>query len=473
MQILTSSEMEGRATATKGQRKAAVYIQQQFSKLGLKPGTADDFQLPFIVYRDSVVKTGLRVNEIDYVRGVDYGVYTDYNHACDLRFSELVFAGYGINDKKYDNYKDLNVSGKLIVVYGDEPMKDGKYIMTGTTNKGYWYYPPAKAKAARGLGAAAVLVIMKEFPVKMYDMELSSLWRTPYQFFAGVNTFFISEKVAKEIFKEKYKEIEDGIKKDTLPSFVLDDVKIKLNFSRKLLKLESSNVLGILEGTDKKDEYVLITAHYDHLGKINNNIYYGADDNGSGTSAVLKLAEAFAKAKEAGHKPRRSIVFMLVSGEENGLWGSDIYASNPIFPLDKTTVNLNMDMIGRTGGVYQKDKDSANYVFVIGDDKLSSDLRPISENNNKYTKLKLDYRYNDLNDTHYYYYRSDHYNFATRGVPIIFYTDGEHADYHKTSDTMEKINYALLARRAQLVFYTAWEMANMDRMLKRDIPLKQ
>jgi Zn-dependent M28 family amino/carboxypeptidase len=165
-------------------------------------------------------------------------------------------------------------------------------------------------------------------------------------------------------------------------------------------------------------------------------------------------------------------VFILVSGEEKGLWGSDYYTSHPIYPLEKTTVDLNIDMIGRTGFEYDKNKDSVNYVYVIGDDKLSSDLRPISEKNNKTTGLRLDYKYNDLNDPNYFYYRSDHYNFAKHGVPIIFYTDGEHKDYHKPSDTVDRINFNLLSKRAKLVFYTAWEMANMDRMLKRDIPLK-
>jgi len=198
----------------------------------------------------------------------------------------------------------------------------------------------------------------------------------------------------------------------------------------------------------------------------------GADDDGSGTVSILELAEAFAKAKAEGKGPRRSIVFMTVSGEEKGLWGSEYYSNNPVYPLDKTSVDLNIDMVGRIGEEYLKDKDSTNYVYVIGDDKLSSDLTPITNQVNKNLKLKLDRKYNDLNDKNRFYYRSDHYNFAEKGVPIIFYFNGVHADYHRPTDTPDKINYKLMAKRVQLVFYTAWEMANRNDMLKRDIKLE-
>jgi Zn-dependent M28 family amino/carboxypeptidase len=162
---------------------------------------------------------------------------------------------------------------------------------------------------------------------------------------------------------------------------------------------------------------------------------------------------------------------MTVSGEEKGLWGSEHYSDHPLFPLEKTTVDLNIDMIGRIDPK-RKAGDSTNYVYVVGDDKLSSDLRPISEAmNKKYTKLELDYKYNAPRDPERIYYRSDHYNFARKGVPIIFYFNGTHNDYHRPTDTPDKINYNLMAKRAQLVFYTAWEMANRNAMLKRDIPL--
>ena len=174
------------------------------------------------------------------------------------------------------------------------------------------------------------------------------------------------------------------------------------------------------------------------------------------------MAEAFAKAKAAGHGPRRNVLFMAVSGEEKGLWGSEYFSNYPSIPLEKTTADLNIDMIGRVD-TERKTADTLNYVYVVGDDKLSTELKPLSESvNKKYTKLALDYRFNDPKDQHQIYFRSDHYNFARKGVPVIFYYDGMlQADYHKPGDTPDKINYTLLKKRAHLIFYTAWETSSL------------
>jgi Zn-dependent M28 family amino/carboxypeptidase len=229
-------------------------------------------------------------------------------------------------------------------------------------------------------------------------------------------------------------------------------------------------VLGYLEGSDLRDQLLVISAHYDHLGRKDSVIYFGADDDGSGTVSLLEMAAAFSRAKAAGKGPRRSILFLANSGEEKGLWGSEYYTDHPLYPLDKTTADLNIDMIGRRDPA-RKQGDSNNYVYIVGDDKLSTDLRPINvEVNKKYTGLELDYKFNNPKDPLRIYYRSDHFNFARKGVPIIFYFDGIHSDYHKPTDTPDKINYDLMAKRAQLVFYTAWEMANRNEMLKRDLP---
>jgi Zn-dependent M28 family amino/carboxypeptidase len=284
--------------------------------------------------------------------------------------------------------------------------------------------------------------------------------------------FYISPKVAGMLLGTTPESLTEKIKANAIAHKPYRGLTA-LHYGKQTISENVSNVLGLIEGTDKKDEYVVITAHYDHVGKRSDGtIYYGADDDGSGTTGILELAEAFTAAKAAGKGPRRSILLMTVSGEEKGLWGSQYYSENPIFPLEKTTVDLNIDMIGRIGSDYVKDKDSVNYVYTIGDDKLSSDLAPITDQvNDTYTKMKLDRRYNDPKDPNRFYYRSDHYNFAAKGVPIIFYFNGVHADYHKPTDTPDKINYPLMAKRAQLVFHTAWEIANREEMLKRDMPL--
>ncbi|AZA83422.1 peptidase M28 [Chryseobacterium lactis] len=220
---------------------------------------------------------------------------------------------------------------------------------------------------------------------------------------------------------------------------------------------DSENILAFIEGSEKPEEIVVVSAHYDHVGVKNGVVYNGADDDGSGTVAVMEIAKAFQEAKKAGNGPKRSMLFLHVTGEEHGLFGSEYYSENPVFPLANTVVDLNIDMIGRD--------DPANrgkqYVYVIGSEMLSSQLKVINEAANKRTNnLELNYKYDDLNDPEQLYYRSDHYNFAKHNIPVAFFFDGIHEDYHKPTDKPDKIDYQLLEKRTQLVFTTAWDIAN-------------
>ena len=233
---------------------------------------------------------------------------------------------------------------------------------------------------------------------------------------------------------------------------------VKQLFGKKR-RIKGENVLGYIEGGDLKNELIVITAHYDHLGKHDSLVFNGADDDGSGTVAALEIAEAFILAKKAGKGPRRSVLIMPVSGEEKGLLGSKYYTDNPIYPLENTVANLNIDMIGRLDDWH----DTANYVYLIGADRLSQELHDISERVNKeYIGLNLDYKFNEEDDPNRYYYRSDHYNFAKNNIPVIFYFNGVHEDYHKVSDTVEKIDFQKIETITRLVFLTAWELANRD-----------
>jgi Zn-dependent M28 family amino/carboxypeptidase len=221
---------------------------------------------------------------------------------------------------------------------------------------------------------------------------------------------------------------------------------------------DSENIWAFIEGTETPEEILVISAHYDHVGTKNGETFNGADDDGSGTVALLELAQAFHTAKKDGYGPKRSILFLHVTGEEKGLHGSRYYSENPLFPLKNTIANINIDMIGRRDTLH---KNTNNYVYVIGSDRLSTDLHKINEAANaEYTQLELDYKYNDINDPERIYYRSDHYNFAKKGIPAIFFFNGVHGDYHLPSDTPDKIEYDALAKRAQLAFATAWELAN-------------
>lgn len=220
---------------------------------------------------------------------------------------------------------------------------------------------------------------------------------------------------------------------------------------------DSENILAFIEGSEKPEEIVVISGHYDHVGTRNGVVYNGADDDGSGTVAVMEIAKAFQAAKKAGNGPKRSILFLHVTGEEHGLFGSEYYTDNPVFPLANTVVDLNIDMIGRD----DPENRGKQYVYVIGSEMLSSQLKFINEAANKMTNnLELNYKYDDPKDTERLYYRSDHYNFAKNNVPVAFFFDGIHEDYHKPTDDVEKIDYNLLAKRTQLVFATAWQLAN-------------
>ena len=226
-------------------------------------------------------------------------------------------------------------------------------------------------------------------------------------------------------------------------------------------KLNSINVASIIEGSHYPNEYIVITAHLDHVGIEGEDIFNGADDDGSGSMALLEIAQAFKMASLDGYRPKRSIVILHVSAEEKGLLGSEYYTDNPLYPLEDTITNLNVDMIGRTDPT--RDSDNDNYIYLIGTDRLSSMLHETSEKVNKNTvDLELDYRFNAWDDPNRFYERSDHYNFAKNNIPVIFYFSGTHEDYHGPGDTPDKIRYDLLTKRTKLIFHTAWEIANMD-----------
>ena len=231
-------------------------------------------------------------------------------------------------------------------------------------------------------------------------------------------------------------------------------------------KVETENLASIIKGSEYPDEYIIITAHLDHIGiDKNGDINNGADDDGTGNVALLEMAEAFKQAEKEGFGPKRSLVFLHVTGEEKGLLGSKYYTENPLYPIKNTVANLNIDMIGRINP--KRETEDPNYIYLIGSDKLSQELHDISEAvNDKYIQLELDYTYNDERDPNRFYYRSDHYNFAKKNIPVIFYFNGTHEDYHKPTDTADKINYPVLEKRIKLIFYTACELANRENRIQ-------
>ena len=280
-----------------------------------------------------------------------------------------------------------------------------------------------------------------------------SLYVYASDYFQGRETGSIGQKRAIDFLQYFYSS--HGIN----PAKGTDFYTQSMTLDIKGVDVNTENLAAIIEGSKFPEEYIIISAHLDHIGIENGEINNGADDDGSGTVALLEIAEAFKMAKMQGNGPKRTVIFLHVTGEEKGLLGSQYYTQNPLYPLKETMVNLNVDMIGRTDPK-RIDKDP-NYIYLIGADRLSQDLHDISEKANlEHTQLKIDYIFNEEDDPNRFYYRSDHYNFAKNNIPVIFYFSGTHEDYHKPGDTVDKIMYELLAKRTKLIFYTAWELAN-------------
>lgn len=468
LSVIASAEMEGRETATPGQKKAAAYIEAQFKKMGLKPGNGDSYQQLYPVYQDALTYKKLSVNGRNFEWDKDYSFSLQTIGSGDWSYNNTIFAGYGIVDSanKINDYANLDVKGKVVLVLEGSATSAPAQSGRGMNNSPSSSF--AKMRVAMTKGAAGLLVISSDFPRKNPTPVKGSMYlRKPTA--AGFLMATISTEVATALVgRTSQLSVADfkNLKKDNYVA------ELKLAATKTTENLESSNVVALLPGTDKKDEYLFVTGHYDHLGKRGNVIYYGADDDGSGTVGVMQMAEAWAAAAKKGKGPRRSIVFMTVSGEEKGLWGSEYYSEHPIYPMDKTTADLNIDMVGRVD-TERKTADSLNYVYVIGHDKLSTELPIINEAANaNSSKITLDYKYDDPNDKNFIYYRSDHYNFAKKGVPILFFYDGMLlADYHQPTDTIEKINFDLMQKRVMMIFHTSWEIANRDNMLKRDLKL--
>ena len=481
LNVLASDEFEGRETGTPGNQKAAEFIREKFQSFGIPPIPGSDTYFQPIQFNwISWNRADIKVNDETFRHGWDFLAYHVHNTSLELKnVNEVTFAGYGIEEGEYSDYSTLDVKDKVLIVLQGEPTdKLGNSLISGTKEVSDWSTDwTKKIKLAKSKGAKTILIVHNKLQKlagenrNMWFGRHTSLGAT-LDFDQFCNSIYISSSFAKTLMGKSYKKVVKArkkIQKKKKPAPVIIPVDMSIMLDKKESYLKGENVLGFIEGTDPelKNEIVVVSAHYDHLGKRGNDVYNGADDNGSGTSTVLEVAQAFAKAKAAGVGPRRSVLCILVTGEEKGLLGSKYYTSKPIFPLENTVVDINVDMVGR---VDKKYKDNPEYIYVIGSDRLSSALHAINEGvNEKYTNLTLDYTYNAESDPNRYYYRSDHYNFAEKGIPAIFYFNGTHKDYHRTTDTVEKIEFDKMAKIANLVFYTTWEIANRDTRIEVDV----
>jgi hypothetical protein len=453
---IASDELEGRDTGSEGQRKAAEYIANHFKSLGLtaiapqSDGSKGYFQ-KFNLYKNGWQDAYIKIGDGKRMHFKEFFPNGIVNIPTEIT-TELILV---------KNASEMNdVEGKGVLFFETDDKESTKAITAAAFDAGVstvLIISNADENRFKTLAAERQAVLSRYNRMRLEATDNTSQpSKSP--------SFVVSSALAAEMLgvsHQKLMKAKSGKK-------TLKNATVTLKSQRGDELVETMNVMGFMEGTDRKDEVIVITAHYDHVGiDKKGEIYNGADDDGSGTCSILELAEAFAKAKAAGNGPRRSILFMTVTGEEKGLLGSRYFTDvDPVIPLKQLVCDLNIDMIGR---VDKEHADNDKYVYLIGSDKLSSELHAISEKANKESiNFDLDYTFNDPDDPNRFYYRSDHYNFAKNKIPVIFYFTGVHEDYHRPGDDVEKIMFPKYQQIVRLVFHTAWELANRDERIVVD-----
>ena len=455
MYAYSSDEFEGRGTPSKGQQLAVEYLVNHYKNLGIPSVKNGSYLQAVPLQLEDKPDISLSISNQKFIY---YQDYISYTNGPDKNYEsvEIIFAGYGIDNPAYSDYLNIDVKNKVVVVIGGEPLDENENYFINGNSKSKWSNSreeiSLKKSIAKNKGAQA-LILVDEYLFRRYKsrFQYSDSGRGEKRMALGndeENNFQVL------LFSEKHK------------SFLsTESLSLSMTFSKNIQSFTADNVAAIIKGSEFPNEYIILTAHLDHVVPKNGEIYNGADDNGSGTVAMLEIAESFALAKKLGKKPKRSIIFLHVTAEERGLLGSKYYADHePLVPIKQTVANLNMDMMGRADP--ERGVRNLNYVYIIGSDILSDDLHNINLEANNYANLELDFRFNDINDPNQFYYRSDHFHFVKNNIPAIFYFSGTHEDYHQPSDTAEKILYEPYKKRVKLIFHTAWGLANREERIK-------
>lgn len=476
---LAGEDPQGRGNGQPGLKLAADYIVDFYKELGLKPADERGTYLqPYEIWKTNVAEASLSIifpgkkgNHVTlgFHNNVDFAIYGTGLSVNQSVTTDVVFAGYGLTEGSYDDYASIKAQGKIVLIVDGSPkLNDGEAPFDGSVSSGFRQLR-SKSRNAIEHGAAALIIVQNPWDKGLFAQRLQGVKRFNRGRTGPVPSgetatpiIIIRPSVARSLLTGTGKAIESlitTIQSTGKPSsMAIKKVKMSYGFKLNVESIISNNVAAILEGTDPelKDEYIVLSAHYDHQGvRDNGSVYYGADDDGSGTVSVMEIAKAMANSP---NKPRRSILFLNVSGEEIGLVGSAYFAEHPLVPLEDIIADVNMDMVGRN---------AADSIYIIGSNMLSQDLHDINEAAAKMIpNMFLDYKYNDKDDPNRFYYRSDHYNFAKNNIPVVFYFNGVHADYHRPTDTVDKIDFAKIQKVSRLAFLTTWEVANRDERLR-------
>ena len=481
LEFLASDELEGRETSTRGEKLAALYIKTELQKYGVKPYFEDNSFLQTFNLDAGTINPGSKItikNEKNN-KSSEFKVIDDFFASMEtskMKINEntpIIFAGYGITapEFNYDNYTNLDVKGKIVVVIPGEPSSDDSKFFNGEEETRY-SSTRTKSSIAKDHGALVVISVADKNFEARWDFIKRFFTRPSFHIIDSNNkssdflSVYVKSSVGKSLFSDQQYSLEDLMAKaekgEPLNVFTLN---AKINFEIKKNEdiRQASNVIGVIPGNDPvlKNEYVAIGAHYDHLGIQNGKVFNGADDDGSGTVTVMEVAKAFG----ISHNNKRSILIAFHTGEEKGLLGSQYLTNNLDIIKDKRLISqINIDMVGR---------ENTDSIYSIGSDKLSSEMKKIVEEaNNETVKMVLNYKYDDPSDPNRFYYRSDHYNYAKHGIPIVFFFDDMRTDYHKDTDEVDKINFEKMKKIATLVYTVADKIANLDHRLIVDKPIK-
>lgn len=466
--ILASDEMGGRELGTEENIKAAHYLADRLNDMGYTPiNELGGFFQNAVFTKANWETSEMNIGDQKFRHLWDFVSFPTDGRNVTIEDEKIIFLGYGIDDSRYSDYRQNSVRGKTILIYEGEPKKnDGTYWISKSKEPSFWSETTNKLKIAKRMGVKNVLIITQDFKTFLTDNRRKALGSVTKlgpitEEHLPPGHIYLSSSLAQKITGEMTNKIiaaRDKINTSGQSNSIEFNTDLQVKLIKNSLVTKGANVLGYLPGSVSPEEVVIVSAHYDHIGKRGDYIFNGADDNGSGTSTLLEIAEAFILAKKEGYEPRRSILFLWVTGEEKGLLGSQYYTENPVFDLDNTIADVNIDMVGRIDNRYVNNPD---YIYVIGSDRISPELHKINEAmNQKYSHLILDYKYNDEKDPNRFYYRSDHYNFAKNGIPSVFFFNGVHADYHKDTDTVDKIHFGKMEKIGRLIFQTVWELAN-------------
>lgn len=494
--FVASDEMEGRDTPSRGLDTVAKFLAMNLSRWGLKPAGDNGTYFQKINLRRSRLdpaKTQAEISGHKYTLGEDFFASLNPGTAS----GQVVYVGHGwvIKNKNIDAYRGVDIKDKIVVFYGGGLPKGASLSDLSGNQGGDWDTPSEYAWKHGAKGAIIIpdsrvmsnlsarrqvtLERTGQFSVAAFEQKEAPGMPMITASAPMIQALFQGEKLdGTQILNMR----EAGSPGD---SFELSTQK-RVNFTvaNAYEETQTQNVVAVLEGRDPvlKNEYVAVGAHYDHVGVrtgagvTGDKIFNGADDDGSGTVAVLAMAEALSHSPV---KPKRSVLFVWHTGEERGLWGSQYFTDNPTVPLASIITQLNIDMIGRSKragdtSIGNRSLTGPDEIYVIGSKMMSTELGQLSEAVNKsYLNLSFNYLYDNPKDPNRFFFRSDHFNYARKGIPIIFYFDGEHEDYHKPSDSPDKIDYQKMEKVARTICVTLLELANAKTRPKVDRPLSQ